>query len=108
MTDDTTSSMPTHHREQLVSPGKADQAEVAGEPLEKKCTSASLSVIVPVYNEQFLVETSLERLEVLGESSLLERIQVIVVDDASSDGTPAALKRFRESRASQSLSLIHI
>jgi len=102
MTEDTTSAMPIHHREQLVSPRTANPAGVAGGPLDKKSTSASLSVIVPVYNEQFLVETSLERLEVLGESSLLERIQVIVVDDASSDGTPAALGRFRESRESQS------
>jgi glycosyltransferase involved in cell wall biosynthesis len=64
-------------------------------------TSTTLSVIVPVYNEQFLVEASLARLEVLGESSLLERIKVIVVDDASSDGTPEALARFRESRESK-------
>jgi glycosyltransferase involved in cell wall biosynthesis len=59
-------------------------------------TSASLSVIVPVYNEQFLIEASLARLDVLGESSLLERIKVIVVDDGSSDGTAAAIARFRE------------
>ncbi len=102
MTDDTTSAMPIPHKEQLVSPPAANQAGVAGGPLEKKRTSTSLSVIVPVYNEQFLVETSLERLEVLGETSLLERIQVIVVDDASSDGTPAALRRFRDSRESRS------
>ena len=66
-----------------------------------KRTNTTLAVIVPVYNEQFLVESSLARLEVLGESTLLERIQVIVVDDASSDGTPEALARFRESRASR-------
>jgi glycosyltransferase involved in cell wall biosynthesis len=70
--------------------------------LERNRSTTSLSVIVPVYNEQFLVEASLARLEVLGESSLLERIQVIVVDDASSDGTPMALERFRESRGSRS------
>jgi glycosyltransferase involved in cell wall biosynthesis len=69
--------------------------------LEQNRTSTTLSVIVPVYNEQFLVEASLARLEVLGESSLLERIRVIVVDDASSDGTPEALARFRESRESR-------
>jgi glycosyltransferase involved in cell wall biosynthesis len=62
----------------------------------EKRTSASLSVIVPVYNEQFLIESSLARLEILGESSLLERIKVIVVDDGSEDDTPAAIARFRE------------
>jgi glycosyltransferase involved in cell wall biosynthesis len=70
-----------------------DSAQV---PREKR-TNTTLSVIVPVYNEQFLIESSLARLEVLGESSLLERIRVIVVDDASSDGTAEALARFRES-----------
>jgi glycosyltransferase involved in cell wall biosynthesis len=60
--------------------------------------STTLSVIVPAYNEQFLIEASLARLEVLAESSLLERIKVIVVDDASTDETPEAIARFRESR----------
>jgi glycosyltransferase involved in cell wall biosynthesis len=64
--------------------------------LAEKRTSTTLSVIVPVYNEEFLVEASLARLDVLAESSLLERIKVIVVDDASSDGTPGALARFHE------------
>ena len=69
----------------------------AGESLEKKRTSTTLSVIVPAYNEQFLIEASLERLLVLGESPLLSLIKVIVVDDGSSDGTPAAIARCRES-----------
>ncbi len=60
-------------------------------------TSVSLSVIVPVYNEQFLVEASLDRLGVLGDSPLLDRVKIIVVDDASSDGTAEALARFRTS-----------
>ena len=57
--------------------------------------STTLSVIVPVYNEQYLVETSLARLKVLGESPLLHGIQIIVVDDGSKDHTPDALARFR-------------
>ena len=57
--------------------------------------SATLSVIVPVYNEQFLVEASLARLRVLSDTALLESIKVIVVDDGSSDATPEALERFR-------------
>ena len=55
-------------------------------------------MVVPAYNEQFLIEASLARLEVLGESPLLEQIKVIVVDDGSSDGTADAIARFRESR----------
>ncbi len=56
----------------------------------------SLSILVPVYNEQYLVETSLSRLEVLAESRWLNRVRVIVVNDASTDQTREALKRFRE------------
>src|SRR5579864_4723291 len=67
------------------------------EGMPKQRTSTSLSVIVPVYNEQYLVETSLGRLRVLSESPLLESIKIIVVDDASTDGTPEAIRRFRES-----------
>jgi glycosyltransferase involved in cell wall biosynthesis/phospholipid N-methyltransferase len=57
----------------------------------------TLAIIVPVYNEQYLVETSLRRLITLGDSELLERIQVIIVDDGSSDRTPLVLERFRRS-----------
>ena len=59
--------------------------------------STTLSVIVPVYNEEYLVEASLARLRILGESDLLRRIQVVVVDDGSTDQTPAALARFQQS-----------
>ena len=56
----------------------------------------SLSILVPVYNEQYLVETSLKRLMVLAESPLLERVRVIIVNDSSTDGTAEVLARFRE------------
>lgn len=52
----------------------------------------SLSVLVPVYNEQYLVAESLRRLHVLAESPHLSRIEVIVVDDGSSDSTPEVLR----------------
>jgi len=60
--------------------------------------TTSLSVLVPVYNEQFLVATSLERLEVLETSPHLERVQVVVVDDASKDRSPLILRQFAEAR----------
>lgn len=56
----------------------------------------SLAIVVPVYNEQYLVETSLKRLGVLDESPWLERVRVIVVNDASTDHTGEVLQRFRE------------
>jgi glycosyltransferase involved in cell wall biosynthesis len=58
----------------------------------------SLSVLVPVYNEEHLVAASLERLTVLESSPLLTRVQVVVVDDCSRDGTPAALDGFRRAQ----------
>lgn len=58
----------------------------------------SLSVLVPVYNEQHLVAASLERLELLEASPYLERIQVVVVDDCSRDATAEVLKAFATAR----------
>jgi glycosyltransferase involved in cell wall biosynthesis len=58
----------------------------------------SLSVLVPVYNEQHLVDTSLARLEVLATCPALERVEVIVVDDCSKDGTPEVLRKFAAAR----------
>jgi len=57
----------------------------------------SLSILVPVYNEQYLVDTSLRRLASLAESPLLDRVRVIVVNDASTDQTAAVLAAFSTS-----------
>jgi glycosyltransferase involved in cell wall biosynthesis len=57
----------------------------------------TLSVLVPVYNEQYLVATSLDRLQILASSPSLSRIEIIVVDDCSKDDTPAVLERFKSS-----------
>jgi glycosyltransferase involved in cell wall biosynthesis len=66
---------------------------------ETSARRTSLSVLVPVYNEQYLVAESLRRLEVLASSPHLERIEVIVVDDCSKDGTPDVLRAFEAERA---------
>jgi glycosyltransferase involved in cell wall biosynthesis/phospholipid N-methyltransferase len=55
----------------------------------------SLCVIVPVYNEQYLIEDSLRRLTVLGASPLLHRVKVVVVDDGSVDRTAQSIEHFR-------------
>jgi glycosyltransferase involved in cell wall biosynthesis len=56
----------------------------------------SLAILVPVYNEQYLVEASLERLEILADSEWLSRVRVIVVNDASTDQTAEVLKGIQE------------
>src|SRR2546425_9895373 len=48
----------------------------------------SLSVLVPVYNEQYLVEASLARLEMLAESPLLRRGKTKAVGGPPPDNTP--------------------
>jgi len=60
----------------------------------------SLTVLVPVYNERYLVADSLARLRLLEDSPLLTSVQVVVVDDGSNDGTRESLRRFeREEQA---------
>ena len=56
----------------------------------------SLSVLVPVYNEEYLVYESLRRLRILETSPHLERIEVIVVDDSSTDSSPQVIDRFKK------------
>jgi glycosyltransferase involved in cell wall biosynthesis len=55
----------------------------------------TLSVIVPAYNEQYLLEASLMGLACLDESSHLQAITVIVVDDCSTDTTAESIQRFQ-------------
>src|ERR1051325_9545960 len=55
-------------------------------------TSFRLSVMVPVYNEKHVVEASLKRVLAL-EHPLISSLEVIVVDDWSTDGTWAILQR---------------
>jgi glycosyltransferase involved in cell wall biosynthesis len=62
-------------------------------------SKTSLSVLVPVLNEQYLVAQSLERLKLLDTSPFLSRVEVIVVDDCSDDSTPEVLQRFKADQA---------
>lgn len=61
-------------------------------PEAASLTSFRLSVLVPVYNERHVVEASLRRLLSL-QDRLISSLEVIVVDDQSTDGTWAILER---------------
>lgn len=69
--------------------GAADRA-LAGDGTEVPPGLDSLSVVVPVYNEPTFVRTSLEVLLAEGEDAGV-RLDVVVVDDGSTDETPAVL-----------------
>ena len=55
-------------------------------------TSFRLSVLVPVYNERHVVEASLRRVLALEHPSI-RSLEMIVVDDCSTDGTRAIVQR---------------
>ncbi|MGE0406020.1 MAG: glycosyltransferase [Candidatus Korobacteraceae bacterium] len=76
---------------------RVDQKHGISQLLDDTTVQLSLAVLVPVYNEQYLVQTSLRRLWVLGQSPLLSRIKVIVVDDRSRDNTAGVLEQFQNS-----------
>ncbi len=76
-------------------PRGARPSQALPKELQANRVTTTLSVIVPAYNEQYLVATSLSRLEILGESPLLDLVKVIVVDDASTDATQNAIEEFR-------------
>ena len=70
-------------------------------------SSTTLSVLVPVYNEEHLVAASLQRLMCLADSPFLDRVQIIVVNDGSSDGSWEAISQFNELLASTPNDKLH-
>src|SRR6185295_13770358 len=62
---------------------------------ELTAASFSLSVLVPVYNERHVVEASLRRVLAL-KHDLINRLEVIVVDDFSTDGSWEILQKLAE------------
>jgi len=61
-----------------------------GEPREDRLNKVTLSVVIPVYNEAATIERVLEEVG----AAPYEK-EIIVVDDASEDGTGELLERYR-------------
>ena len=90
-------SQPAKNKTAVVSAARiAGHASFSGAGTsDENRSSTTLSVIVPAYNEQYLIEASLTGLAVLDESPRLQQIKVIVVNDCSTDDTAEAIRRFR-------------
>lgn len=66
-----------------------DTGPADGRPAERAVPRVTLSIIVPVYNEQRTLEQLLQRVERVP----LDK-EILVVDDGSTDSTPEILRRF--------------
>jgi glycosyltransferase involved in cell wall biosynthesis len=64
----------------------------------------SLSVLMPVYNEQHLILEALRQLQILESCELLSSIEAIIVDDGSRDRTPEILAEFASEQLRRELS----
>ena len=86
-----------HKRRQRPAAIKTEVAEPLSQTSQvsasSSLTSFRLSVLVPVYNERHVVEASLRRVLAL-EDELISSLEVIVVDDQSTDGTWEILQTF--------------
>jgi len=84
-------------KSQLMTIGfNAEQSPVRENVTNKaSLNSLRLSVLVPVYNERPVVKASLRRVLALNDD-LISSLEVIVVDDQSTDGMWAILERMAE------------
>ena len=91
----------SQHNQQLVSERSSSSlryeeaqafGDMEGVQINPLLRPLRLSVLVPVYNERDVVEESLRRVLSL-EHFLISSLEVIVVDDRSTDGTWPILQR---------------
>ncbi|WP_122091015.1 glycosyltransferase [Halalkalicoccus subterraneus] len=74
-----------------------------GSPAAKRPAEPSVSIVLPTYNEERIVESKLEELVALKYP--LEKVEVVVVD-SSDDRTPELVESFFDDREAPDLTLI--
>ena len=60
---------------------------------------ASLSIVIPAYNEEMRLPSTLEAVVAFVKARSFEFAEIIVVDDGSRDGTAALVERWRRDRS---------
>lgn len=74
-----------------------------GSPAQKQSAEPAVSIILPTYNEESIVEKKLNELVSLDYPA--EKVEIVVVD-SSTDRTPEIIEEFFDSRENPSLNLI--
>ncbi|WP_224449847.1 glycosyltransferase [Haloprofundus salilacus] len=74
-----------------------------GSPAEKRPREPTVSVILPTYNEERIVENKLE--DILSLDYPMEKVEVVVVD-SSDDATPELVEAFFDERDAPTLTLL--
>jgi len=67
-------------------------------------TPKTLSIVIPVYNEEKFIEKTIE--EVIKADSLGLKKEIVVIDDGSTDSTPLILKKIKDKSVKNNLTLI--
>lgn len=75
-----------------------------GSPIEPSSWEPSVSIVIPTYNEENIIERKLE--DILSLDYPMERVEVVLAD-ASDDGTIETAKSFFEGRESPTLTCLH-
>jgi cellulose synthase/poly-beta-1,6-N-acetylglucosamine synthase-like glycosyltransferase len=74
-----------------------------GSPADKQAAEPSVSIVLPTYNEERIVENKLE--DILSLSYPMEKVEVVIVD-SSDDDTREIIREFFAERDAPSLTLI--
>lgn len=67
-----------------------------------------LDIIVPVYNEENIIETTLSRITDVSFPDYIDRVHIIIVDDNSTDSSIKKVKAFKDKYTEKDIELISL